>query len=119
MGVDVEVHRELDLARRALREVVAQLAQRLAPGGPDVRIAGRLDHRRWSGLAVLPLAGQQGIPGLGFANNGIDLTAQANLESNRDGTRYVRLSVAPVFQTVPRMAGFTAQPVVVPGIGGQ
>jgi hypothetical protein len=66
-----------------------------------------------------PVAGQQGIPGLGFANNGIDLTAQANLESNRDGTRYVRLSVAPVFQTVPRMAGFTAQPVVVPGIGGQ
>jgi hypothetical protein len=71
------------------------------------------------GGAAGPVAGQQGIPGLGFANNGIDLTAQANLESNRDGTRYVRLSVAPVFQTVPRMAGFTAQPVVVPGIGGQ
>ena len=64
-----------------------------------------------------PVAGQQGIGALG--NNGIDLTAQASLEGNRDGTRYVRLSVAPVFQTVPRMAGFTAQPVVVPGIGGQ
>jgi tetratricopeptide (TPR) repeat protein len=65
------------------------------------------------------VAGQQGIDA--FGNNGIDLTAQAALESNRDGTRYVRLSVAPVFQTLPRLsAGFTAQPVIVPGIpGGQ
>jgi tetratricopeptide (TPR) repeat protein len=68
--------------------------------------------------AAGPVAGQQGIAALG--NNGIDLTAQATVEGNRDGTRYVRLSVAPVFQTVPRMAGFTAQPVIVPGIpGGQ
>jgi tetratricopeptide (TPR) repeat protein len=60
------------------------------------------------------VAGQQGINGLGI--NGIDLTAQAVIEGDRDGQRYVRLSMAPVFQSVTRV---TAQPVIsFPGIPG-
>src|SRR5262249_38277842 len=60
------------------------------------------------------VAGQQGINGLGI--NGIDLTAQAVIEGDRDGQRYVRLSMAPVFQTATRV---TAQPVIsFPGIPG-
>jgi tetratricopeptide (TPR) repeat protein len=60
------------------------------------------------------VAGQQGIPG--FSTNGIDLTAQAVIVDDPDGQRYVRMSMAPVFQTVTRV---TPQPILnIPGIPG-
>jgi tetratricopeptide (TPR) repeat protein len=77
---------------------------------PDTRFGSQSPGSSSNGQ----VAGQQGINALGI--NGIDLTAQAVIEGDRDGQRYVRLSMAPVFQTVTRV---TAQPVLsFPGIPG-
>jgi tetratricopeptide (TPR) repeat protein len=83
-----------------------------SPGGAaDTRFGSQSPGSSSSNGQV---AGQQGVNGLGI--NGIDLTAQAVIEGDRDGQRYVRLSMAPVFQTVTRV---TAQPVItIPGIPG-
>lgn len=77
---------------------------------PDTRFGSQSPGGSGNGQ----VAGQQGVNALGI--NGIDLTAQAVIEGDRDGQRYVRLSMAPVFQTVTRV---TAQPVIsIPGIPG-
>jgi hypothetical protein len=93
--------------------VMSNSSTRGGIGSQGVQADTRFGSANASSSGNGQIAGQQAVNGFG---NGLDFTAQAVVENDRErgGPRYVRLSLAPVFQTAG--VNLTVQPVIIPGI---